>query len=132
MMSPKKGHLTTLSIVLCLAGLYLSLPNPTCTCDTKSASMPGPTPSLLADYPAQPRSALQRVHPAASPARLVDKLMIVAHSDDETIFGAHALLSSPGWMVVCATCQASSRFNIFRAERPRPAAPPSQLCTSPL
>lgn len=33
----------------------------------------------------------------------VDKLMIVAHPDDETIFGGKELLSEEGWLVVCIT-----------------------------
>lgn len=32
-----------------------------------------------------------------------DKLMIVAHPDDELIFGGRALLQEPGWKVVCVT-----------------------------
>lgn len=32
-----------------------------------------------------------------------NKLMIVAHPDDETIFGAATLLSEPSWKVVCVT-----------------------------
>lgn len=36
-------------------------------------------------------------HPAA------DKLMIVAHPDDESIFGGGALIQEPGWKVICLT-----------------------------
>ena len=31
------------------------------------------------------------------------KIMIVAHPDDESLFGGEALVSSRGWMVVCVT-----------------------------
>jgi LmbE family N-acetylglucosaminyl deacetylase len=31
------------------------------------------------------------------------KIMIVAHPDDESLFGGEALVSAKGWMVVCAT-----------------------------
>jgi len=34
-----------------------------------------------------------------------DKLMVVAHPDDETIFGGAALLSERGWKVICLTNQ---------------------------
>lgn len=34
---------------------------------------------------------------------LPDKLMIVAHPDDESIFGGCALLSESGWKVICVT-----------------------------
>ncbi len=33
----------------------------------------------------------------------VDKLMIVAHPDDELIFGGAELINEPGWKVVCVT-----------------------------
>lgn len=36
------------------------------------------------------------------------KIMIVAHPDDESLFGGEALVSSEGWMVVCVT-NASNR-----------------------
>lgn len=36
--------------------------------------------------------------------RKIDKLMIVAHPDDESIFGGNALLNEKGWKVVCVTC----------------------------
>lgn len=32
-----------------------------------------------------------------------NKLMIVAHPDDESIFGGGALISQPGWRVICLT-----------------------------
>lgn len=35
--------------------------------------------------------------------RKIDKLMIVAHPDDESIFGGNALLSEKGWRVLCLT-----------------------------
>jgi len=31
------------------------------------------------------------------------KLMIVAHPDDESLFGGGQLISDPGWMVICIT-----------------------------
>jgi LmbE family N-acetylglucosaminyl deacetylase len=37
------------------------------------------------------------------------KLMIVAHPDDESIFGGEALISSRGWMVICATGASNER-----------------------
>nr|WBF70746.1 putative n-acetylglucosaminyl phosphatidylinositol deacetylase [Megavirus caiporensis] len=39
-----------------------------------------------------------------------DKLMIVAHPDDETIFGGRYLIENHGWKVVCVT-NASSKSN---------------------
>lgn len=56
-----------------------------------------------------------------------DKLMIVAHPDDELIFGGSELISEPGWKVVCVTngskrsgnilslCPAEKRINEFVA-----------------
>lgn len=38
-----------------------------------------------------------------------DKLMIVAHPDDETLFGGAQLLSERGWKVVCITNAADAR-----------------------
>lgn len=32
-----------------------------------------------------------------------DKLMVVAHPDDETIYGAAELVREPGWHVICVT-----------------------------
>ncbi|MCM3782125.1 PIG-L family deacetylase [Neobacillus mesonae] len=34
---------------------------------------------------------------------MIDKLMIVAHPDDEIIFGGASLISEKGWKVVCVT-----------------------------
>ncbi len=34
---------------------------------------------------------------------LIDKLMLVAHPDDESIFGGAALLREQGWKVICLT-----------------------------
>lgn len=34
---------------------------------------------------------------------MIDKLMIVAHPDDEIIFGGAALLAEKGWKVICVT-----------------------------
>ena len=33
----------------------------------------------------------------------VDKLLIVAHPDDEVLWGGLNLISQPGWLVVCST-----------------------------
>jgi LmbE family N-acetylglucosaminyl deacetylase len=33
----------------------------------------------------------------------VDKLLVVAHPDDEVLWGGSNLLSQPGWLVVCST-----------------------------
>lgn len=33
----------------------------------------------------------------------IDKLMIVAHPDDESLFGGGALLKEKGWLVICVT-----------------------------
>ena len=46
----------------------------------------------------------------------VDKLMIVAHPDDELIFGGRELLSEPGWLVVCVTNGTNNAGNIFSFE----------------
>ena len=35
--------------------------------------------------------------------RMLDKLMVVAHPDDESIFGGATLLREKGWKVVCLT-----------------------------
>lgn len=35
--------------------------------------------------------------------QLANKLMIVAHPDDESIFGGGALISETGWKVICIT-----------------------------
>jgi hypothetical protein len=37
------------------------------------------------------------------PIPIATKLMIVAHPDDESLFGGEALTSSRGWLVVCVT-----------------------------
>jgi DNA-binding transcriptional LysR family regulator len=37
------------------------------------------------------------------PIPIAAKLMIVAHPDDESLFGGEALTSSRGWLVVCVT-----------------------------
>lgn len=38
-----------------------------------------------------------------NPNNKIDKLMIVAHPDDESLFGGNLLLSNKGWLVVCLT-----------------------------
>ena len=38
----------------------------------------------------------------------IDKLMIVAHPDDETIFGGNLLLNKKGWKVICITNASNS------------------------
>jgi LmbE family N-acetylglucosaminyl deacetylase len=40
---------------------------------------------------------------SARTAAAPSKLMVVAHPDDESLFGGEALTSSPGWHVVCVT-----------------------------
>lgn len=42
-----------------------------------------------------------------------DKLMIVAHPDDETIFGSRQLIEEPGWKVVCITNASNKSANQF-------------------
>ena len=43
-----------------------------------------------------------------------NKLMIVAHPDDELIFGGKALLQEKGWKVICLTNGTLSSNNVFR------------------
>ncbi len=40
---------------------------------------------------------------AACQVRAADKLMIVAHPDDETLFFSRELMASSGWLVLCCT-----------------------------
>lgn len=42
-----------------------------------------------------------------------DKLMIVAHPDDELIFGGSELIKEKGWKVICVTNGSSNSVNIF-------------------
>lgn len=42
-----------------------------------------------------------------------DKLMIVAHPDDELIFGGRNLIEERGWKVVCVTCATIKSNYIF-------------------
>ena len=42
------------------------------------------------------------------------KLMIVAHADDETIFGGKVLMEEPGWTLVCVTCNEQKRWRNFQ------------------
>lgn len=44
--------------------------------------------------------------------QLCNKLMIVAHPDDESIFGGGALISESGWKVICLT----NRSNEIRSK----------------
>lgn len=57
--------------------------------------------------PRHERSRALRCSPLAvsarAPAAVSDKLMIVAHPDDESLFGGEALLATPGWTVICVT-----------------------------
>nr|QZX43103.1 N acetylglucosaminyl phosphatidylinositol deacetylase [Mimivirus sp.] len=46
-----------------------------------------------------------------------DKLMIVAHPDDETIFGGRYLIENQGWKVVCVTNASSKSSNILSLKR---------------
>lgn len=43
----------------------------------------------------------------------VDKLMIVAHPDDEVLWGGANLLLQPGWLVVCSTHASDARSREF-------------------
>lgn len=43
----------------------------------------------------------------------VDKLMIIAHPDDELIFGGKELIKEKGWKVVCVTNGSNRAGNIF-------------------
>ncbi|MEM9453155.1 MAG: PIG-L family deacetylase [Myxococcota bacterium] len=40
---------------------------------------------------------------ARSACAAPDKLMVVAHPDDEALFGGQELLRTPGWLVLCMT-----------------------------
>ena len=42
------------------------------------------------------------------------KLMIVAHADDETLFGGKLLMEKSGWTVVCVTCNEQKRWKNFQ------------------
>ena len=46
-----------------------------------------------------------------------NKLMIVAHPDDELIFGGQELLAEPGWMVVCITNGSNRSGNLYSLHR---------------
>lgn len=46
-----------------------------------------------------------------------DKLMVVAHPDDETIFGGIQLLQDKGWKIVCVTNGSVQSNNIFRRSK---------------
>lgn len=46
--------------------------------------------------------------------RIIDKLMIVAHPDDELIFGGKELIKDDGWKVVCVTNGTLESNNIFK------------------
>lgn len=48
-----------------------------------------------------------------NPSIVVDKLMVVAHPDDELIFGGRELLSEKGWKVVSITNGSIASENIF-------------------
>ena len=43
-------------------------------------------------------------HPDYGTERPFDKIMIVAHADDESIFGGLHLLEEKGWLVICVAC----------------------------
>src|SRR6187399_1797175 len=47
-----------------------------------------------------------------------DKLMIVAHPDDELIFGGAELVSKPGWKVVVVTNCTQGSANLFTPHMP--------------
>ncbi|CAH6419931.1 GlcNAc-PI de-N-acetylase [uncultured virus] len=44
---------------------------------------------------------------------VVDKLMVVAHPDDELIFGGRELLEEQGWLVVCVTGGSNRSGNLL-------------------
>ncbi|ANB50632.1 putative N-acetylglucosaminyl phosphatidylinositol deacetylase [Powai lake megavirus] len=46
-----------------------------------------------------------------------DKLMIVAHPDDETIFGGRYLIENHGWKVICVTNASSKSSNTLSLKR---------------
>ena len=46
-----------------------------------------------------------------------NKLMIVAHPDDELIFGGKELLAEPGWLVVCVTNGSNRSGNLYSLHR---------------
>src|SRR5687768_13295990 len=45
----------------------------------------------------------EEIHSSRAQVAHPSKLMIVAHPDDESLFGGEALTSSGGWTVVCVT-----------------------------
>ena len=45
--------------------------------------------------------------------QLINKLMIVAHPDDELIFGGKELLKEKGWKVICVTNASRKSHNLF-------------------
>eukprot|EP00668_Euglena_longa_P012936 GGOE01015456.1.p1 GENE.GGOE01015456.1~~GGOE01015456.1.p1 ORF type:complete len:352 (-),score=71.77 GGOE01015456.1:141-1118(-) len=57
----------------------------------------------------------------------IERLMVVAHADDETIFGGVPLLRRGGWRVLCATCAVEERWRTFQKAVEYAGAIPERL-----
>jgi LmbE family N-acetylglucosaminyl deacetylase len=56
----------------------------------------------------------------------VDKIMIVAHPDDEMLWGGGNVLSQPGWFVVCATNASTMDPSKYKFPPTTPINPPQR------